>query len=336
MFLLLSLFSFSGSVMFNDAQSVSSATSRQPPFLVRSQDDKTVINRLEVRIKTRRNRGAGTDNAVYFDIGPIGWKLGKAFHNDFEKGASDTYELKIPAGVKLTTGDIQWSRLHKKGLFGYTGLKDGFDGAWYPESITLVVNDRDYKPLSVTTPLNSRCWYWRSLDPDDADLRSFAQSLRMVRNRPLNVLDKASGLLTTNAFKRRGVSGWLSNPRKRQCTDSGNENLHARELSPMCVTGWVVGKGKSTDGLETIDLKVSEVESCAGGITACSERLPIDKDHGFDQARYIRVENKRTHDLVHKTKAARICGKVLWDTDYEGWWEIHPRDSRDLQALPSQ
>jgi hypothetical protein len=266
----------------------------------------------------------------------MGWKLGKAFHNDFEKGATDTYELKIPPGIQLTTADILWYRLHKKGLLGYTGLKDGFDGAWHPESITLIVNDHDYKPLSVDPPLNSRCWYWRSWDPDDSDLKSFAHSLRVVQNKSLNLLDKASGILTTNTFKRRGISGWLLNPKEKQCLASGKENLPASELSPICVTGQVVGKGKSTDGLETIDLEVSVVESCARGITACSERLPIDKDHGFEQARYIRVENKRTHDLVHKTQTARICGKVRWDTDYEGWWEIHPRDSKDLRSLPSK
>lgn len=295
-----------------------------------------VIQKLEVRITTGKERGAGTDDAVYFDIGPLGWKLGKAFHNDFERGSTFTYELKIPDGVHLTTEDILWYRLHKKGIFGYTGFGDGVDGAWHPESISLIVNDHDYKTLNVKSPLNAKCWYWRSSDPDDADLDVLAHSLRLVRNRSLNFLDKAIGIITTNAFKRRGISGWLSNPKKKECDSFGNQTIAGDAMQPICVTGQVVQKGKSTDGLETIDLKVSEIESCALGITACAQHLPLDKDHGFAQARYVRVENKRTHDLVHKGQAARICGNVLWDTDYGGWWEIHPRDSKDLQSLSSR
>jgi hypothetical protein len=326
------LSSLTGLDTFTDIQAAAGLESNRRA----SQKDETVIRKLEVRIKTRSNRGAGTDNAVYFDIGPISWKLGKAFHNDFEKGATDTYKLKIPDGVHLTKADILWYRLHKKGLLGYAGLKDGFDGAWHPESVTLIVNDSDYQTIPVDTPLNSRCWFWRSWNPADSDLKTFAHSLRFVQNKSLNLLDKATGIFTTSAFKRRGISGWLLNPMKKQCIAPGQENVPAVEPPPMCVTGQVRWIGKSTDGLETIDLQVSELESCASPNSACTQSLSLDKSSGFAQPRYLRVENKRVHDRVHKNQEARICGRVLWDTDYEGWWEIHPRDDRDLPPLPSR
>jgi hypothetical protein len=292
--------------------------------------DPSDINRLALRVTTGNVRGAGTDNAVYFDIGPIGWKLGKAFHNDFEKGSTFSYELELPEGVHLTTEDILWYRLHKKGVFGFSGFGDGVDGAWNPERVTLIVNDHDYKTLNIKSPLNSKCWYWRSFDPDDLDLNIFAHSLRFTPNKSLKLVDKVTGILTTNAFKKRGISGWLSNPKKKECDSSGKENVKAVPMQPICVTGQVVQKGKSTDGLETIDLRVSEIESCVQSNEICSRRLAIDTQHGFRQPRYLRAENRMTHNRVHRGEIARICGDVLWDTDREGWWELHPRTNHDL------
>src|SRR5438874_2590308 len=87
------------------------------------------IKSLAVRIETANIRGAGTDNAVYFDIGPLAWKLDLPHHNDFERGSNEIYEL-IRAGVDLQTNqpvnlkrsDILWRRLQKKGIAGVTGI----------------------------------------------------------------------------------------------------------------------------------------------------------------------------------------------------------------------
>ena len=292
------------------------------------------VTSLKVKIVTRRNRGAGTDNAVYFDIGPLGWKLNTSLHNDFEAGSDYSFPLKFPEG--LTTADILWLRFHKKGIAGVTGTKDGFDGAWHPKSITLIVNGAEYKTLPIDQPLNSRCWYWRSQYPDDSDLELFAHSLRMLPNKGLNFLDKTAGILTTNLFKRRGISGWLSNPAERECTGSSHENARYRALQPMCVTGEVIAKARSTDGLETVDLSVAKLESCPTDNRKCLQTVDLDVAHGFELARYLRVENRQAHNRVHLGNIVRICGKVRWDTDKEGWWEVHPRTSQDVQPLPPQ
>src|SRR5262245_2086989 len=206
------------------------------------------ITSLKVRIITDRRRGAGTDNAVYFDVGPLAWKLNKSFHNDFESGSDDTYELKeVP--TNFTINDILWLRLHKKGLLGVTGTKDGFDGAWHPKTLVLIVNGVEFRRAEVDTPLNSTCWYWRSPEADTSDLNLFARSLRMIPNKKLNFLDKFSGFLTTPLFKRNGISGWIPDPSGKQCGLSP-ANSQPAFPSSLCVTGEVLQKATSTDGLQ--------------------------------------------------------------------------------------
>src|SRR5215813_9343141 len=74
------------------------------------------VCKLAVQITTRKDRGAGTDNAVYFDIGPLSWRLNNPGHNDFEGGRTDEFDISPPHDVLLTTDDILWLRLQKKGL----------------------------------------------------------------------------------------------------------------------------------------------------------------------------------------------------------------------------
>ncbi len=209
---------------------------------------------LKVRIVTMRNRGAGTDNAVYFDVGPLAWKLNCFFRNDFEAGSDDTYDLKVPPG--MTTDDILWVRLHKKGIFGVTGTKDGIAGAWHPESVTLLVNDVEFVKIRPTHALNSSCWYWRAPKPDNSDLDLFARSLRIRPNDKLNFADKALGFFSTHFFKETGLSGWIADPLEREC-DGVFRGREGDELTVVCADGEITRRASSTDGLQTIDLRIS-------------------------------------------------------------------------------
>ncbi len=288
----------------------------------------TRIKTLSLRVVTHRERGSGTDNAVYFDIGPYSWKLNKPRHNDFEAGSDFTYSLKPPKN--LTVNDILWLRLHKKGLFGVTGTGDGLTGAWHPASLTLIVNGNEFRTVLVDGSLNSCCWYWRSLLTSDRDLALFARSLRIKHNRELHFIDKVSGWLTTNLFKKRGISGWLDEPVKKECRGSSKITLSLP--TSVCVIGNVTAIGYSTDGLETIDIKVAQVQNCPGN-NSCSDTQIIDAEHGFTRNRYIRIENGKKRTRLALGTTTRICGRVQWDTDREGWWEIQPRTIKDLPPV---
>jgi hypothetical protein len=287
------------------------------------QNGSSPVNSLKVRIVTHRERGAGTDNTVYFDIGPLAWKLNKRFHNDFESGSDDTYELAVPHD--FTQDDILWLRLHKKGFACFIGTSDGLTGAWHPESVTLIVNGTESEPVLVDDPLNSSCWYWRTPRSYRSGLDLFADSLRARPNAKLGFFSKLSGFITI-LFKKNGISPWLSNPAVKECKRAGQPPVPAL----VCATGEVLRKAHSTDGLETIDMTVVKIESCTGKIDNCAETVFVDAAHGFKLLRYIRVENRHAHNRVDVKKVVRICGTLRWDTDNEGWWEIHPRNAKDL------
>src|SRR5438067_783756 len=70
------------------------------------------IRSLALRVITCEEKSAGTDNHVYFDIGPLGWELTKP-GSQFEAGSNETYPLDLH-GLSLTTNDICWLRLQKK------------------------------------------------------------------------------------------------------------------------------------------------------------------------------------------------------------------------------
>lgn len=308
--------------------SVLPGTTRAPILSTLSrQSEASSVKYLKVRIVTARRRGAGTDNAVYFDIGPLAWKLGRRFHNDFESGDDDTYLLPVPKG--FTTADILWLRLHKKGIAGYTGTRDGFSGAWHPQSITVFVNDDEFTTVQISSSLNSRCWYWRSNVSSYVGLNLLVRSLRINPNEKLGFVGKTSAFLTTKVFKNNGISGWLSSPAQKECRSSDQEAAPDFPSS-ICVMGEVTRKDKSTDGYETIDMRLTQIESCPVENQQCAEQLTLDASHGFSLPRYIRIENRYAHNRVRAGGVTRICGALQWDTDREGWWEIHTRNEKDL------
>jgi hypothetical protein len=285
------------------------------------------VNSLTLKITTRDIRGAGTDNAVYFDVGPWSWRLNNAYHNDFEASHTDTFHLDVPKGFAVE--DIVWLRLHKKGLFGVTGTRDGLTGAWHPQRIALFVNGVECLSTEVTHPLNSRYWFWTSTDFDPySDATSFARTLRLKPNDKLGWLAKSTGFFTTPLFKKRGISGWLDCPEQKQPTSIQNPCAFLPEIA--CATGQLYrGPALSNDGLATIDLTLATLEFCSA-TSACQSRAERSE---AVHPRYLRVEYRHLKKPIPKKgDHVRICGKLRWDTDREGWWEIHPPAGSYIQS----
>lgn len=280
------------------------------------------VTSLALKVTTANLRGAGTDNAVYFDVGPWSWRLNQRWRNDFERGHTDIFTLDVPKG--FTLGDIVWLRLHKKGLFGITGTRDGFTGAWHPEQIVLLVNGKECAPEPVTQPLNSRFWFWRRVNGFNPylDPTSFVRSLRLQPNDPLPWHAKVAGFFTTTLFKRRGISGWLDCPEQKQ--DVRNDKPCAAVPELVCASGDLVrSPAVSTDGLATIDIKLDKLEFCSEN-TGCYQDVDLRTAPGFAKPRYLRIEYHFKEKKFPKDKQSlRVCGNLRWDTDREGWWEIH-------------
>ena len=295
----------------------------------------TKVKTLAVKVTTRDLRGAGTDNAVYFDVGPWSWRLNQPWRNDFERGHTDTFELEVPSGFALD--DVVWLRLHKKGLFGVTGTSDGFSGAWHPERIALVVNGIECTPEEVTKPLNSRYWFWRKVRDIDpyADPNSLLRTLRKKPNDSLPWLARVTGFFTTPLFKKRGISGWIKCPEQKE-KDSVDKDC-GRVPALVCATGKVFqSPALSNDGLATIDLALDSLEFCSDTHN-CYQRGDLDQTQVAVRPRYLRIEYRHERNQVPlKNDRVRICGQLLWDTDREGWWEIQPQGGSDVEFLPRQ
>jgi hypothetical protein len=276
------------------------------------------IRSLAVRIITSTEALAGTDNDVYFDVGPLSWSLDKPGYNDFERGADDTYELNLPA-LPLSTDDLIWLRLQKKGIGGFTGMPDGIDGAWKLAQVHLIVNDQELIRAAVDHWLDQDHPVWVfHLRPEFTAEERFAHSLRMIPNAPISGFDESVAVLTTNLFKLQGISGWIGT-----------------SLPITCAMGTVIREpAQSTDGLATIDL---QLESLQVG----DRQFVLDAGHGFAQPRFLRVEYAyggfpplfSGNPLPHNGQRVRICGEVKWDSDHEGWNEIHPRSVDDVQIF---
>jgi hypothetical protein len=272
----------------------------------------------------------------------------------FTAGSDDTYELPIPTGLSpryLTTDDIVLLGLQKKGMGGLYNAPDSPPGDWGPHQVTLLVNGAPYPPRCpyciITQRLHHGNATWvqplKGYSPEEL----FVRSLRRIPNQPLDKMSEDVGLLTTKFGKDRGISGWLAQP-----------------LGPTCATGTVWRTPAiSTDGLATIDLSVDKIEitktlsTPAQGIAAASVHLAqqigkaapatptpppktetleyiLDGKHGIPGVRYLRVEYAYHGNPLPKDREhVRICGEVYRDTDYESWFEIHPRDASDVAVL---
>jgi len=280
------------------------------------------VTSLAVKVTTRDLRGAGTDNAIYFDVGPWSWRLNKPWRNDFERGHTDIFKLEVPKDFALD--DIVWLRLHKKGLFGVTGTRDGFTGAWHPERIALLVNGVECANEEVTSPLNSRYWFWRKANSFSPyrDPASFVRSLRLKPNDALRWPDKVTGFFTTSLFKRRGISGWLECPEEKQ---NGAPNKPCMAVPRrVCATGEVFRPtAVSTDGLATIDLKLHSLEFCSDDASG-QQNVDLQATQNSARPSYLRIEYEfKKENFPKKGQRLRVCGRLRWDTDREGWWEIH-------------
>jgi hypothetical protein len=299
--------------------------------------DETHFCKLTVTITTEKSRGSGTDNAVYFDIGPLSWRLNTPRHNDFEAASIEVFELTTPDATPVSKENILWLRLHKKGVGGYTGTHDGFDGAWHPTRIEVALDGRPYPAVNIRTPLNSKWWFWRAAPADGSVVNpyssaaSFLRTLRIQKNKELGPIDKFTGFFTTPLLKKNGLSGWLKCMERREGSNSLGI-ICGSVPERVCAVGTVYYKpAKSLDGLATIDLNVDEITFCRkGNCTDSALRTDIDQEW----SRYLRAEYKHHGNLVPgKDTKVRICGELRWDTDREGWWEIHPRTKEDVSAI---
>src|SRR5437899_4887806 len=98
--------------------------------------------------------------------------------DQFERGATETYGPLDLHGLqgRLTTDDIVWLRVQKKGIFGITGTPDGSGGAWKLERVRLLVNGTKFAEAHVNRWLDTQ--HGRVIR---VDLRPWSKERRFAR-----------------------------------------------------------------------------------------------------------------------------------------------------------
>jgi PLAT/LH2 domain len=113
--------------------------------------DRDIVNTLEVRISTADVMWAGTDDDVTITLAGRDWNLDNAWHDDFERGNTDTFTLDPGSGLRIS--GLHDVRIHKS--------PDGFAGGWKLKGVRVLANGSDvYNNQSINRWLedDNRTW----------------------------------------------------------------------------------------------------------------------------------------------------------------------------------
>jgi len=114
-------------------------------------EDPNVVNTLVAKVTTADVMWAGTDDDVTITVGGRSWDLDNAWHNDFERGNTDTFHLDPGTGLYLS--DIHSVAVHKS--------PDGIAGGWKLKGVEVIANGTTiYNKQSINKWMedNDRDW----------------------------------------------------------------------------------------------------------------------------------------------------------------------------------
>ena len=92
--------------------------------------DRDLVTSLQILVTTADELWAGTDDDVTLTLAGRSWNLDNPWHNDFERGNTDSFDL--DPGTGLYVSDIHYVSMQKS--------PDGVAGAWKLKGLQLVVN----------------------------------------------------------------------------------------------------------------------------------------------------------------------------------------------------
>lgn len=175
----------------------------------------------------------------------------------------------------------------------------------------------------------------------------FAESLRITPNNPLEDLAKDLAFITTPLFKEQGISGWKETPfpvleligRNMRAAGRSNDSFATIDIELLFVRvnnyffkieNDSINESNNKDKFEKIRGKIDAMLAAEA-----SNNKPL-QEIRISHKRYIRAEYKFQETKEAKKKIPVkgefifIRGKLKWDTDFEGWYEIHPFSQDDI------
>jgi hypothetical protein len=237
------------------------------------------VTSLKVHIVTSTLSNAGTNSDVFFNVGPMSWKLDKDNYNDFERGDDDVYTLPLDPAWHLTTDDILWMRLQLEG-----------NDTWKPQTVELLVNDSVYSRANILgVELDESHPYWVASVPRTSAYSREEQFIRSLRiHGP-----------TFNTTPGLSTPPWV------------------QDLPDICAIGTVLLANDVTNPVDGYIPVILRVEGIRYGvqerITDHAQNYTLDAAHGINLTRYldVRYTVQTDHDL-RPGQRVRICGDVRW------------------------
>jgi hypothetical protein len=195
------------------------------------------------------------------------------------------------------------------------GVDVPLPGQWKPESITVVVNGREFASFAINERLRQGNSYWQTKIRPMSDAEYFVQGLRV------NIVkgdgsDDYFSFIATPAAKMRGFSGWDS---------------PVSEARTVTATG--VLQHPPSFGLDagvSFDLKVDQ-------IVVDGRPFTLDGTKGIRHDRFIRVEYRFGTDERfrnwHVGDRIQVTGEIKRDRDRTTFYEIHLHDASQIDRL---
>lgn len=191
-------------------------------------------------------------------------------------------------------------------------------GQWKVQHVTLIVNGHNFADFEVGDTLKQRHSEWSHPVGSPSIEDQFVNGLRVNVNKASTVADERVARVTT-LFKLSDISGWKDRP-----------ITWARAIGVLRNP-----PSAGDDGFVSLDLELERIE-------VNSLAFILDEHSGIGHKRFIRVEYKNRDgkgnvDARYKgwspgTRFA-IQGPVAWDTDRDGFYELHPDNSAQVSTL---
>ena len=191
-------------------------------------------------------------------------------------------------------------------------------GQWKVQHVTLVVNGHDFANFDVGETLKQRHAEWSRQIGATIPEEHFVYGLRVNVNKPSTVADERLARVST-IFKLSDISGWKPGP----VGSARAVGVLKNQPSP------------GDDGYVSLDLQLERVE-------VNNQAFVLDSNSGIGYNRFIRVEYKNrqangTQDTRYKgwNVGTRLVveAPVFWDTDRNGFYELHPDNPAQVNTL---
>jgi len=190
-------------------------------------------------------------------------------------------------------------------------------GQWKPESITVIVNGRDFVTFTINQRLKQGQSEWES---GKNGIRPMSAAEYFVHGLRVNITkgdgsDDYMSFIATPAAKMRGFSGW------DQIDDVKN------------VTAIGILQHPPSFGLDagvSLDLKINQID-------VDGQMFILDGTKGIRHERFIRVEYRFGTDERwknwHVGDTIRVTGPIKRDRDRTTFYEIHPLGQSNIERI---